>query len=438
MSYDDSRSRGEPAFRSDPDQRADPDDSPIFGGTSSYPVSYPYPARGERTDGVDAPAGYNRSLDDVFDDPDQGEPGRDRLTIHLVWEIILLIAAAVVGYMLYRGHRAAITGAGLHELLVTATWLGLLVLAAGLSMRAAVPNLAIGPLALAASVYFAQHADAGLVAAGARAAVFALVVGAALAVLVVGLHVPAWAASFGAALGLVVWIQQRHGTVALPTGVYRPQPHATDWFVAFGVLALLGGIIGGVRSARRAVGRFRPVADPARRRGAAAGVMAVLALFGSSLLAVAAGILMALQAGSVRTVDTSLTLTGLAFGGALLAGTSAFGRRGGLAGAILSALLLTLVIRYLDVTDRRVSQLATAALAIGVGLIATRLVEAYGRPVARIDAETVPWGSLSPGSSTADTAGDNGWGGTRPSGWTSPLPASSADDRWGDDSWTGR
>src|SRR3954451_17482046 len=124
MSYDDSRFRGEPAFHPD----ADPDDSPIFGGTSSYPVSYPYSARSERTDGVEAAAGYNRSnLDDVFDDPDHGEPGRDRLAIHLVWEIILLVATAVAAYLLYRGHRTAITGAGLDDLLVTATWLGLLV-----------------------------------------------------------------------------------------------------------------------------------------------------------------------------------------------------------------------------------------------------------------------------------------------------------------------
>jgi len=435
MSYDDSRFRGESAYRAD----EEPAESPIFG-TSSYPVSYPYPGRGERTDNVDPPTGYGRTnLDDVFDDPDHGEPGRDRLGVHLVWELVLLIAAAAVGYMIYRDNRPAITGTGLHTLLLNGTWLGLLVLAVGLSLRAAVPNLSVGPVALGSSIYFAQHANGGLLATAVRAGVLALVVGAAIALVSVGLHVPAWAASLGAGLAVVVWIQQQHGTYKLPQGTYHPQPDATLWFAGFAVLALLGGIIGAFRSARRAVGRSRPVVDPAYRRGGAAGAMSVAALLGSSLLAAAAGVTMALQSGSVRTVDTSLTMTGLALGGSLLAGTSAFGRRGGLLGGLLSATLLTLVIRYLEVSDRRVSQLATGAAAIAVGLLVTRLVETYGRPVATAGSDDAQWRTIGPSNGTTDTTvGENGWGSTRPTGWTSPLPASSADDRWGDDNWTNR
>jgi hypothetical protein len=153
-----------------------------------------------------------------------------------------------------------------------------------------------------------------------------------------------------------------------------------------------------------------------------------------------AGVLIALQAGKVEPVDNSLTLTGLALGGALLGGTSAFGRRGGLLGSVLAAALLTLVIRYLEVTDRRVSQLATAAVAIGVGLVVTRLVESFGRPRGTVEREVDRWRTISPTTPTALSPSDNGgWSNSRPTGWTSPLPASSADDRWGnDDNWTNR
>jgi hypothetical protein len=250
--------------------------------------------------------------------------------------------------------------------------------------------------------------------------------------------VPAWAASFGASLGVVLWIQQHHRILALPKGTYQPLPHAAYWFGGFAVLAVLGAVLGSVRSLRRTVGRFRPVSDPADRRGGVAGTVSVAALLGSSALAAVAGVLIALHAGRAVPTDTSLTLTGLAFGGALLGGTSVFGRRGGLLGTVLAAALLAVVIRYLQVADLRVSQLAVGAVAIGVGLVATRLVEAFGRPRPIFD-ETEQWRTITPMTETMPLpSNDQGWSGSRPTGWTSPLPASSADDRWGEDDWGGR
>src|SRR5256885_16764766 len=40
--------------------------------------------------------------------------------------------------------------------------------------------------------------------------------GLAIAVVVTGFHVPAWAASLGAGVGVVVWIQLQGATVTLP------------------------------------------------------------------------------------------------------------------------------------------------------------------------------------------------------------------------------
>ena len=43
-----------------------------------------------RAASAEAPA---TALDNVFDDPTHGEPGRDRLGVHVAWELVLLIAA---------------------------------------------------------------------------------------------------------------------------------------------------------------------------------------------------------------------------------------------------------------------------------------------------------------------------------------------------------
>ncbi|MDT5037732.1 MAG: hypothetical protein QOE03_2917 [Micromonosporaceae bacterium] len=438
MAYDDSRFRGESVFRADPGYGTDDGgETPAYDATSAYPRSaYSYAGRGERTDGVSPPAYAPTDLDNVFDDPEHGEPGRDQLAVHLIWEAILLVAVAAVGYLLYRDHRETVTGDGLRGLMISATALGMLVLGVGLSLRAASVNLAVGPIALASGLYFADHAGRGALGTAGMAILLALAMGAAVAAVVVVLHVPSWAASFGGGLAVMVWIQQHHATPQLPAGTYRPLPDARYWFGAFVVISLAGGIVGSVKSVRRAVGRFRPVADPAYRRGSAAAAVSVAALVGSSVLAAGAGILTALAAGTVSPVDTSLTLTGLALGGALLAGTSAFGRRGGLLGIVAAATLLTVVIRYFDVTERRVAQLATAAVAIGVGLVVTRLVESYGRP--RVAATSVDrWRSAPPAADPP--AALEPWSSTRPTGWTSPLPASSTDDRWGgDETWTSR
>src|SRR5262249_44877022 len=38
----------------------------------------------------------------VFDDPEDGEPGRDRMLVHGMWELVLALAVVGLGYLLYR------------------------------------------------------------------------------------------------------------------------------------------------------------------------------------------------------------------------------------------------------------------------------------------------------------------------------------------------
>jgi ribose/xylose/arabinose/galactoside ABC-type transport system permease subunit len=452
MAYDDSRFRGEPGFREEPDFRLDNglSEATTLGGASNAaiytPGSYSPPSySSDSAEPSEGTVGLSRrlsqaQLDDVFDDPEHGDPGRDRMAVHMVWEIILALAVAGVYYVLYRDHRESVSGSALRDLMVAGASFGLVTVGMGLSLRAAAPNLAVGPIAYASALFFAGHIDRGgpLVAAVVTVLI-GLGVGLAIAVVVVGFHVPAWAASLAGALGVMVWTQRHNDVVRLGDNAYQPSRQAMYWFAAFAAVAAVGGLLGLVKPIRRALGRFRPIADPAKRRGGGAAGLTTVALLGSCAFASLGGILLALHSRVVSPNADSITLTALALGAALVGGTSAFGRRGGVFGTLLAVALVMLVTQYALVTNRRVAPLALAATAIVVGLIITRLVEAYGRPRSAMDDEAdQTWRSSSTAASTS-TSSDTGWSSRQSSGWTSPLPARSGDDGWGsEDRWGSR
>ena len=432
MAYEDSRFRSGAGFRDEPEDRGVPpvDNTSSYAGGDFSSVSN-YPADTEPTDTTPRRTRSAAQLGDVFDDPRHGDPGRDRMGVHLLWELVLLLGVAAIGFVLYRSQRAAVSGDALRELMVDIAVLGLLALAMGLSLRAATPNLAVGPVAYGSAMYFTLHADSGLVRAALLTGALAAGVGLAIAVLVAGFHVPAWAASFASGLAMMVWIQMRDKSIQLPSGMYQPTRHALYWLAGFAALALIGSLPGLSKGVRRTVGRFRPISDPARRRGVTGGIIAALALVASSVLAAAGGVLFALRMRTIAPPDRALEFTALALGVALLAGTSAYGRRGGIFGTILAAVLVSLVIRYADVAGRNVAPLAIAATAIGVGLVITRLVETFGRPLTPVRADD-DWTDAST-PPTAGPAVDTSWSPSR-SGWTTQSGAEvrwPAEDRWG-------
>jgi ribose/xylose/arabinose/galactoside ABC-type transport system permease subunit len=448
MTYGDQgyRFRGE-GFRDEPDFRAD------TGSTPTYePGGYPAgdrPGSAAGTGGGASGSGRGLTpveLDDVFDDPDHGDPGMDRMGVHMIWELLLLIATIGMAAYFRQTHHAQFSGTNLRALLLNAAVLGFLATGVGLSLRAGVVNLAAGSTASAAALFFASHTDSGLLPTAGVTLLIAAAIGVGIGLLVLVLHVPGWAASLGAAMAVTIWIN-KHLVAAKVTASYHPDRQAFYWYGGFAALALLGGILGLVKPIRRGVGRFRPVGDPAVRRGALPSGTAFVALIGSSLLAGLAGILSALSSTTVAPSDGFLT-TGLAVGVALAAGTSAFGRRGGVLGTVLSATLVTLVMAYSVAANLKISPYAVAAVAIGVGLVVTRLVERYGRPAAnrradaQAEADSGGWdvGARVTDSRTVDPGGQ-GWTagtGARQGGWTSQLPAQSTDDTWGgasDDRW---
>ena len=352
------------------------------------------------------------------------EDGRDRMGIHVGWEIVLLLAAAVIGVLLYRVDAGALKRPALDTLLLTGTWIGLLTMGAGLSMRAGVPNLAVGSIAVAGAVQFAENGDKGLVEAALPAIAIAAIGGFAVAVFVLVLHVPGWAASLGAALGVITWVQLRTAPVRVQ-GEYDPKHQAFFLFGGFALLAVIGGAFATIPPFRRLLGRMRPAGDPARRRGFAAVLPVLVALVLSSVFAVVAGILMAATSSAPVVPDTGLEWTGIAFGTALLAGTSAFGRRGGVFGTLLAVIGMTAFLDWADRRELHIALFAVGAVAVGAGLIVTRLVETYGRPLSGSTFDD--WnGAAATGTSWRPDLMEN---------WSSNPPNQQRGDRWDDGSW---
>jgi ribose/xylose/arabinose/galactoside ABC-type transport system permease subunit len=360
-------------------------------------------------------------LDDVFDNPDHGEPGRDRLGVHWAWEAVLLLACVVSALLLVNHGHGLLSGDNLRALMLSATVTGALALAAGISLRAGAVNFAIGPIMVASGLYFADHAEAGLVNAIVVALALALAVGLVIGLIVVTLQVPAWAVSLVAYLGLQVYIQRLPIDAEIHKD-FRASHYAHYWYGAFALVAIVGASFGTVRSIRRAVGRFRPVGDPADRRGIGAAIMTTLSLGASGVLAALAGIVSALSHQEFLTSSgLTFALTGIAV--ALIGGTSAFGRRGGIFGTFLAATLYAMVTYYVFTARHwSVDQYAYVGGALLIGLIVTRVVESYGRPRRGAENEetTSSWLRRQQGS------------------WADQLPARTADvdfdasdERWG-------
>ncbi|GIF25277.1 hypothetical protein BJ973_007529 [Actinoplanes tereljensis] len=350
------------------------------------------------------------------------DDGRDRLGIHLGWEVVLLLAAGAFGFLLWQLDKNAFQRPALDALLITGATIGLLTLGAGLTLRAGVPNLAIGPIALAASLHYAEQGDLGLV----KAAVPALIIAAAGAIvvglLIVVLHVPGWAATLAASLGVIVYDQLRVAPEVVQ-GRYDPTDQAFFLFGGFALLAVLGGALGTVTPVRRWLGGLRPTDDPARRRGVAVALPVIGSLLLSSVFAVAAGFLFAAQSAAPIVPGTGLEWTGIALGLAMLAGTSAYGRRGGVFGTLFAVAAFTL---YLDWSNRKsldIALFATAACVLGGGLIVTRLVESFGRPLAPAAAD---WNAAPTTAATNWTPDLENW---------TPATATGRTDRWDDGPW---
>jgi hypothetical protein len=141
--------------------------------------------------------------------------------------------------------------------------------------------------------------------------------------------------------------------------------------------------------------------------------------------------------GSVGVNWLEWTLIGL--GVALIGGTSAFGRRGGVFGTTLAVLALVLFDRFQEGQGWEIALLATAAAAVAAGLVVTRLVETFGRPRAGAeDPESTQRWESTPAPAEERSTAAGGWPSAATDSWSSALPARPAPgtpDPWDDDRW---
>jgi ribose/xylose/arabinose/galactoside ABC-type transport system permease subunit len=362
------------------------------------------------------------NLQYVFDDPNDGEPGRDRMLVHGLWELVLALGIAGVGFALSRSQPGVLRGAELDGLLIVVCLIGLLGMASAVALRAGVPNLAVGAAAAFSGVWLLEHVrgDDWLVPTAVAVGICAAA-GLVQGLVVVGLHVPSWAASLGVLLAAGVWmVSHTPPPRPVPGFHFDPTPDAYLWLAVVASASVLACLVGLHSGIRRGFARFRSVADPARRRGRAAAVIAVLATVISMAVAGFSGLLLAYLDAQITT-DDGLVLTALGLGAALLGGTSAFGRRGGIFGTIFAACLIALVLSWLD---EPAFIGVVGAAAIGVGLAVTRLVERFGRPVLlppseedeswmprvhSLAASGKPWSPV-PTPTGGLWSGDEGWG----------------------------
>src|SRR6185437_12827743 len=198
---------------------------------------------------------------------------RDRLWPHVVWEIVLAAGVVAAVFAVRHEDQGALSGAGRDNLLVLVSAGILLGSAFALSLRAAVPNLAVGAGVLTAWLQ-AEHGYelriAALIALGG-----AVALGLVTAFVVVGFRLPGWAVGLGAALGLWAAAQSLSAGRALTLdGV----PNLRDWAwpLAIGAAALsvIGGVLGLLPRARLTLGQYRPSGDPAAARGSRAALTA--------------------------------------------------------------------------------------------------------------------------------------------------------------------
>jgi ribose/xylose/arabinose/galactoside ABC-type transport system permease subunit len=334
---------------------------------------------------------------------DQPDAKPDRLGIHGIWEVLLALLAAATAAVVHQINGDALLGAGLEAYLLLAASLGLAAVGLGWSVRAAVPNLAVGPIALGAAMFFSVQAEGGIGFGVGVTLAAAAAAGVLLSLVVVGLHVPAWAASLALAMGIGAWVTAGRATELPEDLTYRPGDHAVYWFVGFAAVSVLAGMFGLAGPVRRMIGAFRPSGDPSEAPGFGPGLSALTALIGSCLLAALAGVLTALMSRGAVT-DPGFALTGLALGAVLIGGTSGYGRRGGVAGTLLGVVLLCLVLRLAAVQNWQIPTLGYAAVAVLVGLLVTRMVETAGRPRSGTSSGSPEWASAEPSALTAPRA----------------------------------
>ncbi|MGH8877629.1 MAG: hypothetical protein ACRD0P_09845 [Stackebrandtia sp.] len=320
-------------------------------------------------------------------DQPRGRLPPDRIGVHLCLEAVLLLGFAILLFALFRSDAAPFaTGQRRDAMIVVVVALLLTAMASAVALRVGTVNLAVGAIAAGAGMLFAENTARGLPMALAIALGAALAAGAVLVLLAVVLRAPGWLAGAAVTGVIALWLWQHvdltRQTVAPLSSLAASQ--AWIWLVSIGALSIVGGVVGALGGWRSRLGECRKAAASGGRRDGATIATTITALLMSALLAGMAGVWLIWTAAPTQVfmpmrLDPVL-LTGFGLAAALLGGTSALGRRGGILGTLAASLLLATVLALSIVDEWRLHPLWLILAAIGVGIIVTRLVDTLGRP----------------------------------------------------------
>ncbi|GAA2301177.1 hypothetical protein GCM10009853_066980 [Glycomyces scopariae] len=302
----------------------------------------------------------------------------DRMAVHVVWEIGLLLLGGGVLFALTRSTGGPFAEGGFTAFTAALAPVVMLACAMAVSLRVGAVNLAVGPIALLAAWMFVDASGSGsamALAVGLGAAAFT---GIVLATLTAWLRAPGWAASgaVGGAIGLWAGTSGDPGAFSLAE---LPGTGALAALAGAAGISLFLGLIGAFAGIRA---RLAPIRDtPAGERHGRGGLVFLGVLLSSSL-AGAAGVVTAWtsvpDAGAAGLPDPIL-LTVLALGAALLGGTSLMGRRGGVCGTVFAALLVLGLMWLAEARGWSFDPSWIALGAIVAGFLVTRLVEAMNQ-----------------------------------------------------------
>jgi ribose/xylose/arabinose/galactoside ABC-type transport system permease subunit len=315
--------------------------------------------------------------------PPDGQPEGDRAWVHLIWEAFLFFVVLGLFVVVRTTDTAVLSGPGLDNFLTQAAVLGLVATGLAFSVRAAVPNLAVGAIAGMSGVITAEVAnetDLTYVAVIGVAVLGAAAIGLVLGIVVVVFHVPAWAVTIGGAVTLAGVLLGTTDSTSTPLTGDVPDvvDRAPALAGAVALVSVLGGAIWLAPRVRHRFGGMRYDGDPARRprRGAFG---ALVALVVSSAMAGAGGVLSTVRLGVADPAGGELT-TYTALAAVLIGGVSVFGRRAGVFGTILGVLLLSLVQLWLVIEEAESWVfLVVVGVTILTGLVVNRVLEAAGR-----------------------------------------------------------
>ncbi|SDL06367.1 Ribose/xylose/arabinose/galactoside ABC-type transport system, permease component [Glycomyces sambucus] len=330
-------------------------------------------------------------------------PARDRVVFQFVWEAILLLLTLNALFLVYQRREEILGGAvtfdAVEGQLAALTPLLLLATGFALTLRLGAVNLAVpampGLVIALPELFVGDNPLVGLAYTAGAAAVLAVL----FTILTVVLRIPAWLAGVASLVviaGSFAALGKLSGAVGADGAGTWTDPGALWLFLGAAALSIAGGLLGLVPAVRDRFSRVKGAADGTGDREGGSVAVLLGGTFLALLLGALAGFLPAVfaletgVAGMFQASPDALVLGPQVLIVVFLAGTSPWGRRGGVFGTVLAAVAvwsLSLVWASLDERFMEWTGAVYAGLLL-LGLFVSFGLDRLGRPKEYADVES--------------------------------------------------